>query len=1013
MKHNENSRVKIPALLHFKRLGYDYISKVGAKIDSRNNIFIDIFEENIKRINNKDYDSNKIMDLIKEVADLTDNRKDKGKSFYERLIDFNNIKLIDLENPLNNDFRVVTELTFKGERHEFRPDITILINGIPLGFIEVKKPNNQNGGIQAEFKRMSERVAFSDCTHFFNQLQVLGFSNNQKYNDEDQIKVQGSFYTTPNGLSTRYNHFREEEEIHVNEYLDSDFIDSVLRDNNIISIKTTAEFERNLRVDTPCNSFITSVFSKERLIFFIRYGIVYVDSQMSGLDKHIIRYPQYFGIKQLTRKLSKGMRKGIYWYTQGSGKTAMSYFITNVLRDYYQKQGIITKFYFIVDRLDLLTQASNEFSSRGFTIANINSKEDFVANIKSSAIVQASAQQGKYKETMNVVNIHKFSEESTVNLKCSKKIQRIYFLDEVHRGYKPKGTFLANLLGADPNGIYIGLTGTPLLKSDFKSTDLFDEYIHKYYYNKSIADGYTLKIKKENIATEFRNDVRAMLNLKDNEKIPAKDWENITKAPPFVDKLCKYICDDFIMFRDEIQKDSTLGSMIVTSSSEQARLIQKWFEDNSNLKTTLVLYDEDNNKEKQELFRGVKNKETGKLESEYSVVIVYNMLLTGFDAPRLKRLYLLRQIKDHSLLQTIARVNRPYKNMKYGYIVDFVDITEAYEETTERYLNELKEDIQDEDGIYDIDELFVDVEKVKEEIKGIENKLFNYMYDIEHDLEAFREHIELLDLDILKEIKSNLMAYKEAYNQLRMSHQDVSKIKIDRLNNAYYEVSNRINLILAEKALEDDNEDVDEYDFEELIVEFLKTGEVDLGFVTEDDILVRINNIKNALSANADKKDIKYIELYKEFKKIIKKFKNDTKTSKETEQVVKEMDLLLNKIYILNNENSQLTRRYKGDESCMRIHKRLVKDYNEHLDESEIYEVMNEIIYQIDDILCHLPDPTEAVIMREMLRPVKRAFLKFNHKLSVSQIENVIYYFIDDKFGKEGSNANSRVLVEV
>ena len=74
---------------------------------------------------------------------------------------------------------------------------------------------------------------------------------------------------------------------------------------------------------------------------------------------------------------------------------------------------------------------------------------------------------------------------------------------------------------------------------------------------------------------------------------------------------------------------------------------------------------------------------------------------------------------------------------------------------------------------------------------------------------------------------------------------------------------------------------------------------------------------------------------------------------------------------------------------------------------------MNEIIYQIDDILCHLPDPTEAVIMREMLRPVKRAFLKFNHKLSVSQIENVIYYFIDDKFGKEGSNANSRVLVEV
>lgn len=1002
MIHNEDSRVKIPALLHFKRLGYDYISKKGANIDSYTNIFIDVFAESIRNINNKDYSDDTITSLIKEISKLIDNDKDKGKSFFERLVGYNDIKLIDLKHPKNNDFKVVTELTFKGEKENsipFRPDITILINGIPLGFIEVKKPNNKDG-IQAEFKRMRDRLKNSDNNHFFNQFQVLGFTNNQQYNDEERIKMQGSFYTTPNGKETSYNLFREEQEIPVNEYIDNKYIDYVLSDNNIISIKSTQEFITNLKPDTPCNKFITSVFSKERLIFFIRYGIVYVNSQMYGLNKHIIRYPQYFAMQELVKKLNQGMRKGIIWHTQGSGKTALSYFITNLLRDYYQEKEIITKFYFVVDRLDLLIQASSEFAGRGMTIASINSKDDFINNIKSPAITDMSVQQGIYKETMNVVNIQKFSEDSKTDIKCDKRIQRIYLLDEVHRGYKPKGTFLANLLGSDPNGIFIGLSGTPLLKSDFKSTDLFDDYIHKYYYNKSIADGYTLKIKKENIAIDFRNDIRTMLGIEENKKIPSKDWEIVTKSTPFVDKLCKYIQEDFELFKD-IQKDNSLGSMIVTSTSEQAKLIQEWFENNSNLKTALVLYDEDNNKEKQEEYRGKKNTETGKVESIYSGVIVYNMLLTGFDAPRLKRLYLLRQIKDHSLLQTLARVNRPYKNMKYGYIVDFVDITENYEETNRRYLEELKDDIKDEnDDLEDINDMFVDPIKVRENIKQIENKLFNYMANIECDLEEFRKQIEPLDENKLRQIKSYLVEYRECYNELRMSHEDISNIPIDRLNKAFYEVSNRIALKVAERTLEDDEEEIEGIDFTELIVEFLKIGEVELEFTTENDITERINNIKNALSANNDKFDIEYKNLQKRFKSIIKQFKNDCDTSEKVQNIIKELDILLNDINILNSLNTSLTKKYNGDEPCMRIHKRLKEDYSEHLSDVEIFNIMNEIINRIDDLICHMANPTEAVIIRQMLRPVRDAFRNQGHKLSPRQVESIIQLFVSDKFNK-------------
>lgn len=997
MKFNEDSRVKIPALLHFKRLGYEYQTKKNTNIDMRNNVFVDVFKESINKINNNNYSEGEIKGLLDEIASSTDNTKDKGQAFFDRLTFSRGIKLVDLKEPLNNDFRVVSELAFKKDREEFRPDITILINGIPLGFLEAKKPNNENG-IQAEFNRMRYRNSVDEFAPFFNQFQVLGFSNNLPYNDEERIKLQGSFYTTPNGLNTSYNHFREEKEIAISEYLPDNFIDYVLADNSIIAIKGTREFETNLKPDTPCNEFLTSVFSKERLINFIRYGIVYVDSPRDGLNKHIIRYPQLFAIEALISKLGNGMKRGVIWHTQGSGKTALAYFITNVLRDDFQERNIITKFYFVVDRLDLLIQASGEFSSRGMSIASINSREDFTQNIKSPVIVGNVSEEGQYKETMNVVNIQKFTEDSSVDKGLNKKIQRIYFLDEVHRGYKPKGTFLANLLGADTDGIFIGLTGTPILKKEFKTTDLFSGYIHKYYYNKSIADGYTLKIKKENISTIFKTEIRGILDIKDGKEIPAKDWEMATKQPVFIVKLCKYIVEDFDLFRREICKDMSLGSMIVTSSSDQARAIQKWFEENSNLKTALVLYDEDYNKDNQEEFRGKKNKDNPNIiESKLNGVVVYNMLLTGFDAPRLKRLYLLRKIREHSLLQTLARVNRPYKNMRYGYIVDFVDITEEYEETNKRYLEELRADIADENDVADVDEMFVDIPKVKEQLKELNNKLFKYMGNIQNNLEAFQKQIQPYNEDKLRELKSNLSSYKECYNELRIGHEDVSNIPIEKIEKAFYEVSNRVNLKNAERKLEDEDAGIDEIDFAQLIIDFIRTGEIDLNFTTEDDILEKVNKITNALSANMDKGDKEYIKLQQRFKEIVRSLRLDGDKTKQIQKIMKELDLLLIDILIINSDNNGIISMYNGDDSCMRIHKRLLENYSLNLGDTTVYEIMEYIINEVDKLLGGI-NATENIMKVEMMRPVRDAFSKQGIKLGINQVRDIIALFIDDKF---------------
>ncbi|MFN9998100.1 MAG: type I restriction endonuclease, partial [bacterium] len=146
MAFNENTRVKIPAILHLCRLGYNYVSLKKAKWDLETNIFIDIFEESIKRIN-PELEQTDIKRLLEDISLVLDN-EDLGEAFYNILVSSSGTKLIDFKDFSNNSFHVVTELTYKNGDDECRPDITLLINGMPLAFIEVKKPNNQEGVLQ-------------------------------------------------------------------------------------------------------------------------------------------------------------------------------------------------------------------------------------------------------------------------------------------------------------------------------------------------------------------------------------------------------------------------------------------------------------------------------------------------------------------------------------------------------------------------------------------------------------------------------------------------------------------------------------------------------------------------------------------------------------------------------------------------------------------------------------------------------------------------------------------------
>ena len=426
--HNEDTRVKIPAILHLMRLGYKYLSLKDHTWDLDTNIFPSLFSSAITKINSGIEEAD-VARLFEEIK-LTLDNEDLGRAFFNRLTDRSNIKLIDFENFNNNSFHVVTELTCQNGDEEFRPDITLLINGLPLVFIEVKKPNNREG-ILAERDRMNKRFQNPKFRRFANITQFMLFSNNMEYDENDPEPVQGAFYASSSYHKPVFNYFREEEELDLTRLLkqvnDSEEL-FVLKDNNKEVIRSNPEFQTNKEPSRPTNRICTSLLCRERLAFILRYAFAYV-AEEDGLQKHIMRYPQMFATKAIERKLGDGIKKGIIWHTQGSGKTALTFYNVRFLTDYFQQQQVIPKFYFIVDRLDLLQQAQREFTARGLVVHTINSRDAFARDIKATKVIHNNSG----KPEITVVNIQKFQDDPDVvsTKDYNVAIQRVYFLDEV------------------------------------------------------------------------------------------------------------------------------------------------------------------------------------------------------------------------------------------------------------------------------------------------------------------------------------------------------------------------------------------------------------------------------------------------------------------------------------------------------------------------------------------------------------------------------------------------------
>ena len=257
------------------------------------------------------------------------NNDDLGRAFYARLTSTSPVRLIDFENPSNNEYHCTAEFTCKNGQDEFRPDITLFVNGMPLVFIEVKKPNNR-GGMVAESKRMNkQRFPNKKFRRFINITQLMLFSNNMEYDAMGGIvPIQGAFYCTTSKTEATFNCFREEnprgESIAPYNkdypYKEISFEEEkkILTDFNCQVIHHAPEYQTNLNINTPTNRILTSMCSPERLLFIIKYGIAYVknekevDGKIEFTDqKHIMRYQQMFAAMAVRQKLSEGKKSQV------------------------------------------------------------------------------------------------------------------------------------------------------------------------------------------------------------------------------------------------------------------------------------------------------------------------------------------------------------------------------------------------------------------------------------------------------------------------------------------------------------------------------------------------------------------------------------------------------------------------------------------------------------------------------------------------------------------------------
>ena len=366
-------------------------------------------------------------------------------------------------------------------------------------------------------------------------------------------------------------------------------------------------------------------------------------------------------------------------------------------------------------------------------------------------------------------------------------------------------------------------------------------------------------------------------------------------------------------------------------------------------------------------------------DGKIDLLFVYNMLLTGFDAPRLKKLYVGRVIKAHNLLQTLTRVNRTYKDFRYGYVVDFADIQKEFDKTNRDYFNELQEELGDEMVHYS--NLFKSAEEIKEEIKEIKEVLFHYDTS---NAEIFQKQIsQISDRTEMLKLTRVLNNAKSLYNLIRLSgnYELLEQLDFHKLTILSREANNHLALINTKEALEQnvDTTNLLNVALEDVLFAFVKIKEEEM--VLADELKNTLQKTREMLGGNFDQKDPHFVSLKEELERLFKKKNLSEVTKEEMEANIKALQEIYDKAKELERKNALLRAKYDNDEKYARLHKRLMEKDPLTDSESKLFEALQGLKKEIDNQIMQNAKvlENESFAEKMMIRILIDQFKNKNH----------------------------------
>jgi len=370
-------------------------------------------------------------------------------------------------------------------------------------------------------------------------------------------------------------------------------------------------------------------------------------------------------------------------------------------------------------------------------------------------------------------------------------------------------------------------------------------------------------------------------------------------------------------------------------------------------------------------------------DGKIDFLFVYNMLLTGFDAKRLKKLYLGRVIRKHNLLQALTRVNRTYKDFKYGFVVDFADISKEFDATNKAYFDELQSELGDEIEHYS--NLFKSKEEIEDEILEIKDTLFRFDTT---NAELFSQQISQIDdIKKMQQVVKVLDNAKSLYNLIRLfgHYELLEKLDFAKLTLLYREASNHLNLLNLKEKIEDgaDTTNILNTALEDVIFMFKKISEEEL--VLADKLKNTLRLTREALANNFDKKDPKFISLKDELERLFKKKKLSEVSQEEMNKNIGNLKKIQDKIKELNRQNDQLKAKYQNDPKYARIHKRVIERGDISKREIQIFDALAGVKNDADEKVLSNTDMlnNESYFERMMITNVINRFKK-EQKMSLT-----------------------------